>query len=90
MANRPWPARQRAVLLKSGVSEQFIDRVASLASDLGFSGKRLVAALETRQDERTKGFRQASLNALRDNLTESGHLDPREPLGQDAVVRSFS
>jgi len=76
----------REVLLTSGVSEHFIDRVTSLASDLGFCAKRLLDALDSRDDERAKGFRQASLDALREGLTKSGHLDPREPLDEEAVL----
>ena len=77
----------REVLLASGVSEHFIDRVTDLARDVGFSAKRLIMALQVRDDERAKGFRHASLEVLRDNLIESRHLDPREPLDEDAVLR---
>lgn len=70
----------REVLDTAGVTSTFLDRIAELSDELGGDAKRLIAAIEARDDERTKGYRQQKLDAVRENLEQSGHLDPREVL----------
>jgi len=79
-------ALSREVLAKAGVSDKFIDRVADLARDLDWDAKRLVEALELRGDERVRGFRKAAVEAVRESLMDSRHLDPAEPLDEQAVL----
>jgi len=75
----------REVLLAAGVSERYIDAVTDMARERDADAKRLIQALRAREDERAKGFRQRVLDSLAEGLTESGYLDPREPLDEDAV-----
>ena len=75
----------REALVAAGVSRTFIDRVTSLARELGGDARQLVEALERRSDERAKGFRRAALEELRENLEDAGYLDTREPLDADMV-----
>ncbi|MCZ6463394.1 MAG: hypothetical protein O7A09_03565 [Proteobacteria bacterium] len=71
----------RAVLAASGaVSDVFIEPLTSLAEDLGGDARRLVAALEAGDDERTRRFRSAQREELRAFLEQEGHLDPAAPL----------
>lgn len=76
----------RAVLEDAdGITPTFLERLDELSADLGRDAKRLVAALEAREDPRAKGFRAASLAALRESLERSGHLDAREVLDTRAA-----
>jgi hypothetical protein len=68
-----------------GITPTFLERLDELSADLGRDAKRLVAALEAREDPRAKGFRAASLAALRESLERSGHLDAREVLDARAA-----
>jgi exonuclease SbcC len=68
-----------------GVSATFLDRLDELSTELGRDAKRLLAAIEEGKDARTKGFRRKSLDALRDGLERSGHLDPRDVLDERAA-----
>ena len=76
----------REVLLAAGISDSYIDRVSDLARDLDWDPKRLVAALDAREDQRARGFRRNSLQSLAEALNESGHLDDRETLEQQEVL----
>ena len=76
----------REILAVAGVSDSFIDRVTDLARDLNWDAKRLTQTLQAREDERTKGFRSDALEKVTENLTESGHLDPRDPLSEEEVL----
>lgn len=76
----------RDVLVSAGVSDSFIDRVADLARDLNWDARNLTQALHAKQDVRTRGFRSDALDRLTEKLTESGHLDMRDPLGKEAIL----
>jgi DNA repair exonuclease SbcCD ATPase subunit len=70
-----------AVLAASGcVSDKFLDRLSELARDLGGDAEALLNALEAGADERTKRFRSAAREGLREVLSRSGHLVARPPL----------
>jgi hypothetical protein len=73
----------RAVLEQTGaVSDRYIDELSQLAREVGGDARALVGAIE---DKRVTGFRAGKLDALRDALEASGHLDPAAPLDADAV-----
>jgi hypothetical protein len=76
----------RDVLIEAGVSDTFIDRVADVARDLNWDAEELIEAMERRDDERLRGFRKAVMEAVRESLMETGHLDPAEPLDEDGVL----
>jgi len=78
-------AVSREVLRAAGVSERYIDGVTDLARDLDWDARKLVETLRTRADERARGFRQTSLESIRDSLTESGHLDERGTLDEEEL-----
>ena len=57
-----------------------------MAERVDWDARRLVQALELREDPDAKGFRRDALESLTASLKESGHLDPREPLDEQAVL----
>jgi len=76
----------REALLEAGVSGVFIDRVTDLARDSGWDARRLIDALQRREDERAKGFRSNVLGELIENLETSGYLDARPRLGREDLL----
>jgi hypothetical protein len=73
------------VLHEAGVSPSFLDRLASLATDLGGDARRLIQALEDRADERVKGFRAKGKDALCAFLEMHDYLDMRDVLDEDGL-----
>lgn len=69
------------VLTAAGVSDQFVERLSSLARDLGGDPRKLIAAIDERSDERTKNFK--SRDKLVTWMREHGVLDDRP--AQDEV-----
>ena len=81
----------REALSAAGVTGAFIDRVTDLARDLDWDARRLVEALDERNDERARGFRAAALESLVGSLTAEGHLDLRQPLTEaESLTRVLS
>lgn len=75
------------VLRESGaVSETFIERLTSLASDLEGNAKRFLAAFDDRSEERVKGFRNEAKQRLRAYLESNGYVDSR-PVDSDNEIR---
>jgi len=53
-----------------------------------FFPKRLVEALEAKEDERAKGFRANALESVMEGLTAEGYLDRRSQLAEpEALTR---
>jgi hypothetical protein len=65
------------------VTENFVDEVADLAKELNGDGEELVEALRAGEVSR---FRRNKADELETYLTESGHIDPVDPL-EPAEVR---
>lgn len=82
LVGRGKPLTRDVLEAADGVTATFLDRLDELAVELGRDAKRLVAAIEAREDPRTKGFRGKALESLRESLERSGHLDPREVLDE--------
>jgi len=72
----------REDLTAAGVSKSFIDGVAEMAREFDWDAERLMAAIEARDDERLKGFRAKTTEAMLDWMHESGHLSAEETLGE--------
>ena len=73
----------RQVLIESGaVSDKFIDRVSDLADSLAGDAQTLLAALDCGE---IKGFRGDKRNDLAEYLSNTGHLDEREPMAIDQI-----
>jgi len=69
------------VLRESGVvSETFIPRLTSLASDLDGDCRRFLEALEDRIDERVTGFRSDAQKRLRTYLEDNDYQDSRSKM----------
>jgi hypothetical protein len=81
---RGWPI-DAPVLRSAGLSEQWIERIESLLEELEGDPAKLLAAIEAREDERVKGFRQKTYEKLRNYLEEGGFLDHREVLDTAAI-----
>ena len=47
----------------------------------------MLSRIESRTDERTKGFQTKKLQELRDAFVEAGHVDEREVLGVEDLER---
>jgi len=74
------------VLRESGaVTETFITRLTSLASDLDGDGRRFLAAFEDRSEERVKGFRNDAQQRLRTYLEDNGYVDSRPVVSADEI-----
>jgi energy-coupling factor transporter ATP-binding protein EcfA2 len=65
------------------VSASFAPKLTSLARELDGDAKAWLAALERRDDERTKGYHSSRIKEHRERLVETGHLDPRDVLTKD-------
>jgi hypothetical protein len=78
----------REILSAVGVTDAFIDRVTDLARDLDWDARRLVEALEAREDERARGFRGNTLESVVEGLTTMGYLDLRQPLTESEALIS--
>jgi energy-coupling factor transporter ATP-binding protein EcfA2 len=71
----------RDALAESGaVSEAFLERLTDLAGDIQGDAQAFLSTLEERSDERTRGFRSRSLDALRTWLEERGYIASRPRL----------
>jgi hypothetical protein len=75
----------REALVDAGVTDRFINEVCSLAEDLDWDARRLIDALDAREDERAKGFRAKAIERMTEHLTTSGYLDPRPTLDKAAL-----
>ena len=73
----------REVLVAAGVSSAFIDGLSELAAELEYDAHQLLEALDAREDERTKGFRQKAQDELRLYLEKEGYYDPSPVLSRD-------
>ncbi len=78
----------RGELIESGaVSERYQSGFAEIASECSGDTAEFLAVLESRQDERTKGFQKKKLEELSAWLEENEFLDPRASLDLDAARR---
>jgi len=74
------------VLRESGaVTETFITRLTSLASDMDGDGRRFLSAFEDRSEERVKGFRNDAQQRLRTYLENNGYVDSRPVMSSDEI-----
>ncbi len=70
----------REELAQGGVSDTFLDRLASLAADLNGDASAVLDAIRARGDERVRGFHEKTRERLEEYLLEHGHLDRRPVL----------
>ena len=78
----------RDVLIESdAVSKVFLEKVITIAKELGGDPQRLIAMLRDRGDDRLKGFRTNSIVRLQEYLTENEYLDDRDNLEKDELIR---
>jgi len=75
----------REVLEDAGVTPAVIDRTDELAQELNGDAAALLDTIVQGNDPRTKGFRKATFDKVRDNLTEMGYLDPEPVLSPDQL-----
>ena len=68
------------------LSPRYFDDVVAIARELGGDARLLLATLDDRTDPRLKGFRWASVEALRNYLTERRYCDER-PIFDEAELR---
>jgi len=67
------------------VSDRFIERLTSLASDLEGDANRFLAAFDDRSEERVKGFRNDAQLRLRAYLEDNGFIDSRPVVGDNEI-----
>ena len=76
----------RDVLVQSGaLSDRYLDDVVAIARELDGDPGKLLAALRERNDNRLRGFRQSSADALEGYLSDNGCLDDRPILGESEL-----
>ena len=68
------------------VTDTFITRLTSLASDMDGDGRRFLDAFEDRSEERVKGFRNDAQQRLRTYLEDNEYVDSR-PVVSDNEIR---
>jgi hypothetical protein len=78
-------AIDRDVLTRAGVTDTFIEKMTSLAADLGGDAKAWHASVAASADDRAKGYRRKILEQNREFLVNEGYLDEREVLDREAV-----
>ena len=77
----------RDVLADSGaLTERFLSDVATIAKELDGDAERLLEALANRKYQRLKGFRNTSIEQLRNYLIEHEYLDER-PVFAESELR---
>jgi len=75
----------REVLASGGVSTAYIDGVTAVAADLNGDAQALLAVLDKKSDDRTKGFRTSARDTLEQHLIDEGYLDPNPILTRDEL-----
>ncbi len=65
------------------VTEHYREGLIALAKQLRGDAKAWIAALERRDDERTRNYKSRKIEEHRQALIESGHLDPQDELSQE-------
>lgn len=85
-------AIDRDVLVESGaVSPRYLDDVVTIARELNGDPEKLLAALRERNDNRLRGFRQNSADALEGYLSDHRYLDGRQVLDvSDLTLRALT
>ncbi len=81
--SRPFTARD---LDASGVAGAYFDRLAGLIEDLGGSARSLIEAVESRSDERAKGFRADKARALRAYMETNSFLPESAPVDRAEAI----
>jgi len=79
------PVGRDALVDSGAVSERYLEGVVQMAKELGGSPERLLEALDSREDERLRGFRSKSVEQLRNYLSEHEHLDERPVLPENEL-----
>jgi len=77
------PLRSRDLASSAAVTERFRDEVVALATSLDGDGAALVTAL---RDGRVPNFRRGKADELEEELTQTGHVDPRPVLTAPEVL----
>lgn len=75
------PVSWEVVQASGAITSSFEDRVRALLPTHGHDASCLLAAVEE-----LPRFRASRVDSLREHLLETGHLDPRQPLDEEAVV----
>ena len=70
----------REVLVDADVSPTFLPRLSPLVDELNGSASALLDAIDTKQDERVKGFRTRQREELQTYFEDHGYIDTRDPL----------
>lgn len=75
----------RAILEESGISKKRLEAVWELAEACGREGRQFIESLEKREDLRSKGLHQKTVEELKELLIERDHFDERPILDDDEV-----
>jgi hypothetical protein len=76
----------REILAGAGVSEVFLDRLASLVTESDGDARALLDAIDARKDERVHRFHTAQRDRLERHFEDEGYLDPRKRLTRGEIV----
>ena len=77
----------REVLRDADVSPTFLPRLSPLVEELSGNASALLDAIDTKQDERVKGFRTRQREELQTYFEDHGHIDARDPLGLHEITQ---
>jgi len=76
----------RYVLEASGaVSDRYFDGIAEMADELGSNAEKLLDAIQSREDERSSGFRANAIEKLERYMRDNGFIDDHPVLDAEEL-----
>lgn len=73
------------ILEKGGISDKYLPTLLDIAAEKEFNSSRLIDLLISKEEPRLKGFRQVSVDKLKETLLEEGFYDPRPCLSKEEI-----
>ena len=79
------PVDREALKDSGALSERFLDPIAEIADELGGDPGKLLDVVQSREDERSSGFRTSSVEKLEQYMRENGYLDEHPVLDEEEL-----
>lgn len=86
LIGRGTPLDEEGLRSSPAVTRTYADALVAIAREVDWDAGRFLEILEARDREELKGFRSAKEEELRNELTLSGHHDPRERLDEPTCL----
>jgi exonuclease SbcC len=79
------PVDRKALEDSGALSERFLDPIAELANELDGDPEKLLYVIQSREDDRSSGFRNRSIEKLEQYMREEGYLDEHPILDKEEL-----